>query len=121
MWNEYNHNYISCTLEDDYLFVCIASLCDGIRETSYVCVRFAVDIIECDSNPCEHGGICSDAVNGYVCACAVGYAGDNCQTSMYKYNIVMKRHDALYLRTLWDHAILTVVFMFVCHVMITVI
>ena len=42
---------------------------------------FTVDINECSSNPCLNGGSCTDQVNGYVCSCQPGYAGDRCQTS----------------------------------------
>ena len=28
-----------------------------------------------------NGGKCTDGVNSYICTCAAGYIGDNCQTS----------------------------------------
>jgi len=43
---------------------------------------YVVDINECESNPCEHRGQCTDAVNQYICKCTVGYAGANCQIGM---------------------------------------
>ena len=39
------------------------------------------DIDDCASNPCQHGGICTDVVNAYVCICMPGYTGKSCQTS----------------------------------------
>ena len=39
----------------------------------------AVDVDECESNPCEADRRCVDDVNGYTCQCADGYAGDDCQ------------------------------------------
>ena len=39
-----------------------------------------VDINECDSSPCQNGGTCADAVNGYDCTCLDGYTGDDCET-----------------------------------------
>ena len=41
-----------------------------------------VDINECESNPCEDGGTCTDATNRYSCKCLPGYTDKNCQTSM---------------------------------------
>ena len=41
-----------------------------------------VDIDECSSSPCHNAGTCTDAVNGYICDCADGYNGDNCETGM---------------------------------------
>ena len=42
---------------------------------------FFVDIDECASTPCQNGGSCTDAVNGYSCACVPGYVGNNCEIS----------------------------------------
>ena len=38
------------------------------------------DINECESSPCQHGGTCTDQINGYNCTCGGGYAGTNCET-----------------------------------------
>ena len=42
------------------------------------------DINECSSSPCQHGGSCADAVNGYVCSCRIGYSGDHCEKGASK-------------------------------------
>ena len=40
-----------------------------------------VDIDECLSNPCQHGGSCADTINGYTCSsCEAGYVGPDCET-----------------------------------------
>ena len=31
-----------------------------------------VQIDECDSAPCQHGGVCIDEINGYRCDCPFG-------------------------------------------------
>jgi hypothetical protein len=44
----------------------------------------SIDVVECDSNPCQHGATCSDssvggsAIDAYHCACTVGWEGENC-------------------------------------------
>ena len=44
---------------------------------------YFVDIDECASSPCQHGGICTDGINGYMCTCVQGYSGSNCEESKY--------------------------------------
>ncbi|XP_064622638.1 fibropellin-1-like [Lineus longissimus] len=43
------------------------------------CVNCDRQINECSSNPCQHGGLCKDGVNGFQCTCTSGYFGDNCE------------------------------------------
>ncbi len=33
---------------------------------------------ECLSNPCQNGGTCYDRDNSYICSCASGFLGSNC-------------------------------------------
>lgn len=33
-------------------------------------------------DPCQHGGICIDGLNSYVCNCMPGYTGTNCETNI---------------------------------------
>jgi len=42
---------------------------------------FQPDIDDCQSSPCENGGLCSDKLNDYACSCIQGYTGKNCATS----------------------------------------
>ena len=35
---------------------------------------------DCESSPCQNGGVCSDDVNGYTCSCADEYYGPMCAT-----------------------------------------
>ena len=39
-----------------------------------------VDINECESNPCENGGTCTDMKDGYMCECESGFTGSDCKT-----------------------------------------
>jgi len=41
------------------------------------------DIDDCQSSPCENGGICSDKLNDYACSCIQGYTGKNCAASKW--------------------------------------
>ena len=40
-------------------------------------IFFITDIDECESNPCENGGTCTDMEDGYECACESGFTGWN--------------------------------------------
>lgn len=40
--------------------------------------RCQTDINECASNPCKHGGTCTDSINGFVCACGSAFSGFDC-------------------------------------------
>lgn len=35
------------------------------------------DINECDSAPCQNGGLCRDRVGGFQCQCKPGFVGKN--------------------------------------------
>uniref|UniRef100_A0A1A9WEY9 EGF-like domain-containing protein n=1 Tax=Glossina brevipalpis TaxID=37001 RepID=A0A1A9WEY9_9MUSC len=37
------------------------------------------EVNECDSAPCQNGGVCVDKLATYVCACPMGYTGTNCE------------------------------------------
>ena len=39
------------------------------------------DINECNSNPCENNGNCTDGMNGYSCECVSGFNGSKCEIS----------------------------------------
>ena len=40
------------------------------------------NINECDPDPCENGGTCTDLVNAYSCECVSGYTETNCTTNI---------------------------------------
>ena len=37
------------------------------------------NIDDCDPNPCQNGGTCTDDVNDYTCSCPKDYSGKNCE------------------------------------------
>lgn len=37
-----------------------------------------MDIDECASSPCQHGGTCNNLVNGFKCTCTEGYYDHMC-------------------------------------------
>ena len=39
-------------------------------------------IDDCAGSPCQNGGVCSDLVNDYSCACAPGYDGKTCNNNV---------------------------------------
>jgi len=38
-----------------------------------------LEIDECDPNPCQNGGTCTDLLADYECTCPEGYLGDDCE------------------------------------------
>ncbi|XP_062865384.1 protein Z, vitamin K-dependent plasma glycoprotein b isoform X2 [Trichomycterus rosablanca] len=34
---------------------------------------------QCNSSPCQHGGVCKDTIGGYNCQCTETYSGLNCE------------------------------------------
>lgn len=54
-----------------------------------------LDINECATHPCLHGGTCHDGVNKYTCTCQHGYSGTKCQTSKLfsdNYSVTLVSH-----------------------------
>ena len=46
---------------------------------SYILGLCCLDIDECASQPCQHGGICINKINKFVCACINGFYGQFCE------------------------------------------
>ena len=44
---------------------------------------FTKDINDCNPDPCQNGGNCTDGMNDYSCKCAPGFEGTNCTESKY--------------------------------------
>ena len=51
----------------------------------FMCTSLLSDIDDCADQPCQNGGICTDAVNNYTCNCAAGYIGRNCRVGEHKF------------------------------------
>jgi len=60
-----------------------------------------VDVNECESNPCQNGGSCTDNVNSYSCACVDGYTGTNCETGIITFFHYMSMH-LLWVWLIWQ-------------------
>ena len=41
----------------------------------------AVDVDECEPDPCQNGGTCTDGIASFTCTCAPGFSGPTCETS----------------------------------------
>jgi len=62
-------NVITQPIASEYLCACPAGF------NGNTCSR----INECNSNPCQNGGTCRDAINAFSCVCPTGYTGVTCQ------------------------------------------
>ena len=51
-----------------------------MKNNLWICFKAAI-FNACSSSPCLNGGTCQVQNNGanYVCQCAAGYSGNNCQ------------------------------------------
>ena len=48
-------------------------------ENDFWIVFTLTDVNECHSNPCQHGGTCSQDIGLYTCTCDTAYTGLNCE------------------------------------------
>jgi len=42
-----------------------------------------ININDCTSSPCQHGGSCVDGVTSYTCSCVPGYNGTHCENDFF--------------------------------------
>jgi len=54
------------------------------------------DIDDCQSSPCENGGICSDKLNDFTCSCIQGYTGKNCAEGKWDNFAICVHDDGLF-------------------------
>ena len=69
-------NYLNCV----WFFFLFHNILQSTKWTGYNCTcadgwegqNCTDDIDECESDPCQHGGTCNDAVNSFNCSCTSG-------------------------------------------------
>ena len=50
----------------------------GYRDLLMLATLFLTDVDECQRDPCQNGGQCTNSKGSYSCSCAAGYEGKNC-------------------------------------------
>ena len=55
----------------------------NLRRTAFL-VNFALDIDDCDPNPCMNGATCVDGIDDFTCECVAGFTDSMCSTGMLK-------------------------------------
>ncbi|XP_030833083.1 leishmanolysin-like peptidase [Strongylocentrotus purpuratus] len=58
-----------------YNCVCLSGYVDSTGSSGRLCA----DINECISQPCSNGGTCRNLKDRFICECAPGYEGQNCE------------------------------------------
>ncbi|KAK3598970.1 hypothetical protein CHS0354_024642 [Potamilus streckersoni] len=66
--------------------------CNNINSTYFSCdcvpgytgSDCSTDINECESDPCQHAGVCKDLINDYNCTCPNRYDGKDCEIDRCK-------------------------------------
>ena len=56
------------------------------------------DIDDCSPGVCKNGGTCHDGVNTYMCSCAAGYTGPNCNNGEYIVSFCLPTLSQIYSR-----------------------
>lgn len=61
-----------------------------------------LDINECDTNPCENGGQCTNSEGSFTCSCAGGWRGPACNQGKFseyiiRYKSTAKRNIIMYM------------------------
>ena len=56
-------------------------------------VLFVSDVAAgCQDSPCQNGGSCSDDNVGFICECAAGYVGQQCEIGIYNTTGIMREY-----------------------------
>ncbi len=63
---------------------CLSMLSAGWCNPGFTGVRCETEIDECQSDPCQNNGTCTDGLNGYNCTCVPEFFGQHCENGKGK-------------------------------------
>lgn len=78
--------FLQITLSKGYLYnylLFYSILLEKTRSRFSNALLTFLDINECDTNPCENGGQCTNSEGSFTCSCAGGWRGPACNKGKF--------------------------------------
>ena len=70
-----------CHLDHELWLISVMHIYVTCNSCDATVISYFTDVNECENNPCQNGGICTDGIHSYTCLCPVGRTGEHCERS----------------------------------------